>query len=148
MGRVDAWRQTDQGRGQREQRDRMDPRADTPVAIPDTTLGKLRRCRQRTATTDGAFRDGAEIAGMARAAYCRMNTATTRPVCPRAVRINEPIGCAGVAACRGDIIAGDADGVRHTRFCAAASRRSGARGLNLPARAGTWRGRRDDGTYP
>jgi regulator of RNase E activity RraA len=63
------------------------------------------------AVTDGAFRDGAEIAQMPFPAYCRANTATTRPAYHRAADMQLPIGCGEVAVYPGDVIVGDADGV-------------------------------------
>lgn len=74
-------------------------------------LTRLMRRGAIAAITDGAFRDGTEIAAMPIPAYCRANTASTRPAYHRAVGINEPIGCADVAVYPGDIIVGDADGV-------------------------------------
>lgn len=63
------------------------------------------------AVTDGAFRDGREIATMPFPAYCAANTASTRPAFHRAVDMQRPIGCAGVAVYPGDIVVGDGDGV-------------------------------------
>lgn len=63
------------------------------------------------AVTDGAFRDGAEIARMPFPAYCRANTATTRPAYHRAADMQLPIGCGEVAVYPGDVVVGDADGV-------------------------------------
>lgn len=87
---------------------RNDPRA---ASAGNMLLTRLMRRGAVAAITDGAFRDGAEIAAMPIPAYCRANTASTRPAYHRAVGINEPIGCADVAVYPGDILVGDADGV-------------------------------------
>ncbi|AOG12750.1 MULTISPECIES: dimethylmenaquinone methyltransferase [unclassified Agrobacterium] len=87
---------------------RNDPRA---ASAGNMLLTRLMRRGAVAAITDGAFRDGTEIKAMPIPAYCRANTASTRPAFHRAVGINEPIGCADVAVYPGDIIVGDADGV-------------------------------------
>lgn len=87
---------------------RNDPRA---ASAGNMLLTRLMRRGAVAAVTDGAFRDGAEIAAMPIPAYCRSNTASTRPAFHRAVGINEPIGCAEVAVYPGDIVVGDSDGV-------------------------------------
>ncbi len=61
--------------------------------------------------TDGAFRDGAEIAAMTIPAYSRAVVATTRLCYHRVADLNVPIACADVAVYPGDIVHGDADGV-------------------------------------
>lgn len=61
--------------------------------------------------TDGAFRDGGEIAGMNFPAYAREIVASTRLSTHHAADINAPISCAGVAVYPGDILVGDGDGV-------------------------------------
>ncbi|MCU0905874.1 MAG: ribonuclease activity regulator RraA [Rhodobacteraceae bacterium] len=90
----------------------IDSRNDVRAASAgNMLLTRLMRRGAVAAVTDGAFRDGAEIAGMAIPAFCRANTATTRPAYHRAVGLNQPIGCADVAVYPGDVIVGDADGV-------------------------------------
>lgn len=90
----------------------IDSRNDARAASAgNMLLTRLMRRGAVAAVTDGAFRDGAEIAAMAIPAFCRMNTATTRPAFHRAVGLNQPIGCADVAVYPGDILVGDADGV-------------------------------------
>ena len=87
---------------------RNDPRA---ASAGNMLMTRMMRKGVAAAITDGAFRDGTEISGMAFPAYCRGNTATTRPAYHRAVAMQEPIGCAEVAVYPGDIVVGDADGV-------------------------------------
>lgn len=90
----------------------IDSRNDARAASAgNMLLTRLMRRGAVAAITDGAFRDGTEIAAMPIPAYCRANTASTRPAYHRAVGINEPIGCAEVAVYPGDIVVGDADGV-------------------------------------
>ncbi|MFG6082603.1 ribonuclease activity regulator RraA [Paracoccus litorisediminis] len=87
---------------------RNDPRA---ASAGNMLMTRMMRKGVAAAITDGAFRDGTEISGMAFPAYCRANTASTRPAYHRAVAMQQPIGCADVAVYPGDIIVGDADGV-------------------------------------
>ncbi|MEY8829541.1 ribonuclease activity regulator RraA [Sedimentitalea sp. XS_ASV28] len=87
---------------------RNDPRA---ASAGNMLMTRMMRKGVAAAVTDGAFRDGAEISEMDFPAYCRANTATTRPAYHRAIAMQEPIGCADVAVYPGDIVVGDADGV-------------------------------------
>jgi regulator of RNase E activity RraA len=87
---------------------RNDPRA---ASAGNMLLTRMMRKGVAAAVTDGAFRDGTEIAQMPFPAYCRANTASTRPAYHRAVDMQLPIGCAEVAVYPGDIVVGDADGV-------------------------------------
>lgn len=87
---------------------RGDPRA---ASAGNMLLTRMMRKGVAGVVTDGAFRDGNEIARMVFPAFSAANTATTRPAYHRAVGINEPIGCAGVAVYPGDIVVGDSDGV-------------------------------------
>jgi regulator of RNase E activity RraA len=87
---------------------RNDPRA---ASAGNMLLTRMLRKGVAAAVTDGAFRDGSEIARMPFPAYCRANTASTRPAYHRAVDMQLPIGCAEVAVYPGDIVVGDADGV-------------------------------------
>lgn len=90
----------------------IDSRGDARAASAgNMLLTRMMRKGVCAAVTDGAFRDGTEIAAMPFPAYCRENTASTRPAYHRAVGIQEPIGCAEVAVYPGDIVVGDADGV-------------------------------------
>ncbi|MBR0687825.1 ribonuclease activity regulator RraA [Bradyrhizobium manausense] len=61
--------------------------------------------------TDGAFRDGLEIAEMPFPAYARGVVASTRLSTHHAADLQVPISCAGVAIYPGDILVGDGDGV-------------------------------------
>ncbi|MFK7844425.1 MAG: ribonuclease activity regulator RraA [Rhodothermales bacterium] len=85
-----------------------DPRA---ASAGNMLLTRMMHKGVSAAVTDGAFRDGTEISEMAFPAYCRENTASTRPAYHRPVGIQEPIGCAGVAVYPGDIVVGNSDGV-------------------------------------
>lgn len=61
--------------------------------------------------TDGALRDGSEIAALPLPAYAREITATTRISYHHVADLQVPIGCAGIAVYPGDVIVGDADGL-------------------------------------
>ncbi|BAP43230.1 ribonuclease activity regulator RraA [Pseudomonas sp. LJDD11] len=61
--------------------------------------------------TDGALRDGSEVAALPLPAYAREVTATTRISYHHVADLQVPIGCAGVAVYPGDVIVGDADGL-------------------------------------
>jgi regulator of RNase E activity RraA len=61
--------------------------------------------------TDGAFRDGVEIAAMSIPAYARQVTSTSRLSYHHAADLQVPISCSDVAVYPGDILVGDADGV-------------------------------------
>lgn len=87
---------------------RQDPRA---ASAGNMLMTRMMRKGVAAAITDGAFRDGTEISDMDFPAYCQANVASTRPAYHRAVAMQEPVGCAGVAVYPGDIVVGDADGV-------------------------------------
>lgn len=87
---------------------RSDPRA---ASAGNMLMTRMMRRGVAAAVTDGAFRDGTEISRMPFPAYCQANTASTRPAYHRAVDMQLPIGCAGVAVYPGDIVVGDSDGV-------------------------------------
>ncbi len=90
----------------------IDSRGDVRSASAgNMLLTRMMRKGVAAAVTDGAFRDGTEIARMNFPAYCAANTASTRPSFHRAVDMQLPIGCAGVAVYPGDIVVGDSDGV-------------------------------------
>lgn len=74
-------------------------------------LTRLWRRGAAGVVTDGAFRDGSEIASMQIPAYCQGITATTRLACHHVADLQTPIACAGIAVYPGDIIVGDADGI-------------------------------------
>lgn len=65
----------------------------------------------RAIVTDGALRDGSEIAALPLPAYSREITATTRISYHHVADLQVPIGCAGVAVYPGDVIVGDGDGL-------------------------------------
>ncbi|KAB2693739.1 ribonuclease activity regulator RraA [Brucella intermedia] len=87
---------------------RNDPRA---ASAGNMLMTRMMRKGVAAAITDGAFRDGTEISKMPFPAYCTANTASTRPAYHRAIDMQQPIGCAGVAVYPGDIVVGDSDGV-------------------------------------
>lgn len=87
---------------------RNDPRA---ASAGNMLMTRMMRKGVAAAITDGAFRDGSEISRMDFPAYCRANTASTRPAFHRAVDMQLAVGCADVAVYPGDIVVGDADGV-------------------------------------
>ena len=90
----------------------IDSRNDVSAASAGNMLmTRMMRKGVAAAITDGAFRDGTEISRMPFPAFCRANVATTRPAFHRAIAMQEPIGCAGVAVYPGDILVGDSDGV-------------------------------------
>lgn len=65
----------------------------------------------RAVVTDGAFRDGSELARMDFPAWCAGITATTRLSYHHVADLQVPISCAGVAVYPGDVVHGDADNV-------------------------------------
>ncbi|WP_337738840.1 ribonuclease activity regulator RraA [Agrobacterium vitis] len=90
----------------------IDSRGDARAASAGNMLmTRMMRKGVAAAITDGAFRDGTEISRMPFPAYCAANTASTRPAYHRAVDMQLPIGCSGVAVYPGDIVVGDSDGV-------------------------------------
>jgi regulator of RNase E activity RraA len=90
----------------------IDSRGDVRSASAGNMLmTRMMRKGVAAAITDGAWRDGTEIGRMDFPAYCAANTASTRPSYHRAVDMQLPIGCAGVAVYPGDIVVGDSDGV-------------------------------------
>ena len=85
-----------------------DPRA---ASAGNILVTRLLARGARAIVTDGALRDGSEIAAMALPAYAREITATTRISYHHVADLQVPIGCAGVAVYPGDIIVGDSDGL-------------------------------------
>ncbi len=61
--------------------------------------------------TDGALRDGVDIAQMPFPAYARQTTSTSRLSYHRVADLQVPISCADVAVFPGDILVGDGNGV-------------------------------------
>ncbi|MBC8749816.1 MULTISPECIES: RraA family protein [Paraburkholderia] len=87
---------------------RDDPRA---ASAGNILVTRLLARGARAIVTDGALRDGSEIAKMPLPAYSREITATTRISYHHVADLQVPIGCAGVAVYPGDVIVGDADGL-------------------------------------
>lgn len=87
---------------------RNDPRAASAGAMLPTRM-KVRGAE--AIVTDGAFRDGLELAELDFPAYARQVTASTRLSHHRCVDMNVPIACADVAVYPGDVVVGDGDGV-------------------------------------
>ena len=65
----------------------------------------------RGVVTDGAFRDGTELADMDFPIWSGGVTATTRLSYHHVADLQVPIGCAGVAVYPGDVIHGDGDNI-------------------------------------
>lgn len=90
----------------------IDSREDARAASAGNILvTRLMKRGVAAVVSDGAFRDGAEIAAMKIPVYAREVTATSRLSYHRVADLQVPIGCAGVAVYPGDVIVGDADGV-------------------------------------
>lgn len=87
---------------------RNDPCA---ASMGNMLLTRMQKRGVRGVITDGAFRDGSEIARMDIPAWCRGVTATTRLSYHHVADLNVPIACAGVAVYPGDVIHGDADNI-------------------------------------
>jgi regulator of RNase E activity RraA len=87
---------------------RNDPSA---ASMGNMLLTRMQVRGVRGVITDGAFRDGSEIARMDIPAWCRGVTATTRLSYHHVADLNVPIACAGVAVYPGDVIHGDADNI-------------------------------------
>lgn len=85
-----------------------DPRA---ASAGNILVTRLLARGARAIVTDGALRDGSEIAELPLPAYAREITATTRISYHHVADLQVPVGCAGVAIYPGDIIVGDADGL-------------------------------------
>ena len=85
-----------------------DPRA---ASAGNILVTRLLARGARAIVTDGALRDGSEIASLPLPAYAREVTATTRISYHHVADLQVPIGCAGVAVYPGDIIVGDSDGL-------------------------------------
>ncbi len=90
----------------------IDSRGDTSAAsMGNMLVSRLQHRGVRAVVTDGAFRDGSEIAKLGLPAWCAGITATSRLSFHHAADLQVPIACAGVAVYPGDVIHGDADGV-------------------------------------
>lgn len=87
---------------------RNDPSA---ASMGNMLIARMQQRGVRGVITDGAFRDGSEIAGMDVPAWCRGVTATTRLSYHHVADLNVPVSCAGVAVYPGDVIHGDTDNI-------------------------------------
>jgi regulator of RNase E activity RraA len=87
---------------------RNDPSA---ASMGDMLVTRMAVRGVRAVITDGAFRDGSEIARLDIPAWSRGTTATTRLSFHHVADLQVPIACAGVAVYPGDVIHGDADNV-------------------------------------
>jgi regulator of RNase E activity RraA len=90
----------------------IDSRGDSSAAsMGNMLLLRMARRGVRAVVTDGAFRDGSEIARMPIPAWSAAVTATTRLSYHHVADLQVPVSCAGVAVYPGDVIHGDADNV-------------------------------------
>lgn len=90
----------------------IDSRNDPAAACAGNILvTRLLARGAKAIVTDGALRDGSEIAAMNLPTYAREIIAITRISYHHVADLQMPIGCAGVAVYPGDIIVGDADGL-------------------------------------
>ena len=88
----------------------VDSRRDASAASLGAMLAtRLMKRGARGIVTDGALRDGAEIARLPVPAWCAAVTATTRLSFHHVADLQVPVSCAGVAVYPGDVIHGDAD---------------------------------------
>lgn len=90
----------------------IDSRNDASAASMGNML--VTRMQQRgvkAVVTDGAFRDGTELARMDFPTWSAGVTATTRLSFHHVADLNVPVSCAGVAVYPGDVIHGDADNI-------------------------------------
>lgn len=90
----------------------IDSRRDASAAsMGNMLVTRMMKRGARGVVTDGAFRDGAELAAMAFPTWCAGITATTRLSYHHVADLEVPISCAGVAVYPGDVIHGDADNI-------------------------------------
>jgi len=82
------------------------------ASMGNMLVTRMQRRGARGVVTDGAFRDGSELAAMDDIAVWSTGvTATTRLSYHHVADLQVPIGCAGVAVYPGDVIHGDADNI-------------------------------------
>ena len=80
--------------------------------------------------TDGGFRDSYEIAGLPFPTYHNRPSSPTNLTLHQAIDVNVPIGCGDVAVFPGDVVVGDAEGVKRAHrpeafgFASSAARRA------------------------
>src|SRR5512134_888867 len=90
----------------------IDSRCDASAAsMGQMLVTRMMKRGVRAVVTDGALRDGSEIAQLPIPAWCAGVTATTRLSFHHAADLQVPISCAGVAVYPGDVIHGDADNI-------------------------------------
>ncbi|MBI5716467.1 MAG: ribonuclease activity regulator RraA [Burkholderiales bacterium] len=90
----------------------VDSRGDARAAsMGHMLVTRLQQRGVKAVITDGAFRDGSELAQLAFPTWSAGVTATTRLSYHHVADLNVPIACAGVAVYPGDVIHGDADNV-------------------------------------
>lgn len=90
----------------------IDSRGDISAASAgDMLVGRAMHRGATAVITDGAFRDGHVLKGLAIPTYSRAVTATTRLTSFHVADLQVPVGCAGVAVYPGDVLVGDRDGV-------------------------------------
>jgi regulator of RNase E activity RraA len=90
----------------------IDSRRDASGAsMGNMLITRMMKRGVRAVVTDGAFRDGREIAALSIPAWCAGVTATTRLSWHHVADLQVPVSCAGVAVYPGDVIHGDADNI-------------------------------------
>lgn len=90
----------------------IDSRSDPSAAsMGNMLITRMMKRGGRGVVTDGAFRDGQELADMDFPIWCGGVTATTRLSFHHVADLQVPIGCAGVAVYPGDVIHGDGDNI-------------------------------------
>jgi regulator of RNase E activity RraA len=90
----------------------IDSRGDASAAsMGHMLVTRMMKRGVRAVVTDGALRDGHEIARLPIPAWCAGVTATTRLSFHHVADLQVPICCAGVAVYPGDVIHGDADNI-------------------------------------
>ena len=90
----------------------IDSRGDASAAsMGNMLVTRMMKRGVRAVVTDGALRDGREIAQLPIPAWCAGVTATTRLSFHHVADLQVPVSCAGVAVYPGDVIHGDADNI-------------------------------------
>ena len=90
----------------------IDARGDTDAAVGgDVFAARLQIRGAAGMVTDGGFRDTQSIIPLKFPVYHRRAAVPSTPIKHRAVELNGPIACGGVAVYPGDVVFGDHDGV-------------------------------------
>jgi regulator of RNase E activity RraA len=90
----------------------IDSRRDISAAsMGNMLVTRLMKRGVRGVVTDGAFRDGSELAAMPIPTWSAAVTATTRLSFHHVADLQVPIACAGVAVYPGDVVHGDGDSI-------------------------------------